>query len=129
MLCKYPLISSLIFGAFAVSYLLAFLISSWKVVAFVINKNIRARINTLASTVMIALPLQVLCLALSALWTPDDPAYGCAVLAMFLCVVWFVVVGEVILVITPITEALAAGGHYCPWSPSMSLRRSEVESS
>lgn len=124
VLCKYPVLSILIFAAFAGGYILTFLISSWKVVSFVINKNLTARINALASTVMVALPLQILFLASSTLCSPVEIPHRCTMLATFLCVAWFVVTGEFILVITPISEAFVAGGHSCPWRPGIgSLRR------
>ncbi|KAL3521698.1 hypothetical protein ACH5RR_019847 [Cinchona calisaya] len=109
VLCTYPFLSSAIFGAFAIAYSLAFLLSCWRVVTFVINKSIRARIDMLVLTLMITLPLQILCLALTFLWSPDDFVYCCAVLAMFFCVAWLLAVGLVLLVIKPITDALAAG--------------------
>lgn len=85
--------------------------------AFVINKKIRVRLNMLATSFMILLPLQILCLGLSPLWQPQEPTHGYAVLAMDLAVAWCVVIGEVILVLRPIADALAAGGACCPWSP------------
>lgn len=112
VLCTYPFFSSATFGVFAIAYSLAFLLSCWRVVAFVINKSIRARIDMLVSTLMITLPMQMLCLALTFLWSPDDLAYCFVVLAMFFCVAWLLVVGLVILVIKPIIDALAAGGAY-----------------
>lgn len=108
VLCTYPFFSCVIFGAFAIVYSLAFLLSCWKVLALVINKSIRARINMLVSTLMVTLPVQILGMALSFLWSPEDSAYCCVVLVVFLWVAWLMVVGEVILVIKPITEALAA---------------------
>lgn len=120
VLCTYPLFSSAIFGAFAIAYSLTFLLSCWRVVAFVINKNIRARIDMLVTTLMITLPMQILCLALTFLWSPNELAYCCAVLAFFSCVAWLLVVGEVVFVIKPIIEALAAGGACGDWRPAIS---------
>ncbi|KAK4366008.1 hypothetical protein RND71_013888 [Anisodus tanguticus] len=117
VLCTYPLFSCIVFGVFSIAYSLAFLLSCWRVVAFVINKKIRVRLNMLATSFMILLPLQILCLGLSPLWPPAEPTHGYVVLAMDLAVAWCVVIGEVILVIRPIADALAAGGACCPWSP------------
>lgn len=128
VLCKYPVLSILVFGAFVGGYILAFLVSSWKVVSFVLNNNLRARINNLASTVMIALPLQILFLAFSILCSPVGITHRCAVLAMFLSVAFFIVTGDFILVITPITEAFVAGGHFCPWRPDFGSRRRRLGS-
>uniref|UniRef100_A0A3Q7GSH8 Uncharacterized protein n=1 Tax=Solanum lycopersicum TaxID=4081 RepID=A0A3Q7GSH8_SOLLC len=117
VLCTYPLFSCVVFGVFSIAYSLAFLLSCWRVVAFVINKKIRVRLNMLATSFMILLPVQILCLGLSPLWQPAEPIHGYVVLAMDLAVAWCVVIGEVILVIRPIADALAAGGAFCPWSP------------
>ncbi|XP_060178048.1 uncharacterized protein LOC132607959 isoform X1 [Lycium barbarum] len=117
VLCTYPLFSCIVFGVFSIAYSLAFLLACWRVVAFVINKKIRVRLNMLATSFLILLPLQILCLGLSPLWQPAEPTHGYAILAMDLAVAWCVVIGEVILVIRPIADALAAGGACCPWSP------------
>ncbi|KAI3471252.1 hypothetical protein Pfo_027915 [Paulownia fortunei] len=109
VLCTYPFFSCVIFGAFTVAYAMAFLLSCWRVMALVINKGIRNRINMLATAVMVALSVQIVCLSLSWLWMPEDAEYGFLVLAMFLFVTGSMAVGEVILVIKPITDALAAG--------------------
>ncbi|KAF3630488.1 putative homeobox-leucine zipper protein ATHB-12-like [Capsicum annuum] len=117
VLCTYPMFSCVAFGVFSVAYSLAFLLSCWRVVAFVINKKIRVRLNMLATSFMILLPLQILCLGLSALWPPAHPTHEYIVLAMDLAFAWCVVIGEVILVIKPIADALDAGGACFAWSP------------
>lgn len=64
---------------------------------------------------MIALPLQIIFLALSALWTPDDPAYSVVALVVFFSTFLCAAAGEGILVIVPIADSLAAGGDVCRW--------------
>ncbi|KAL2550829.1 hypothetical protein Fot_12359 [Forsythia ovata] len=113
VLCTYPFFSCVVFWVFAIVYALAFLFSCWRVLDFVINKSIRVRINMLAAAVMVALPMQILCLGLSWLWIPEDDAYGWVVLVMFFCITSCMAVGEVILIIKPITDALVAGGDCC----------------
>lgn len=110
VLCTYPALSCIIFTAFAVAYALAFLMSCWQVVLFVINKTIGGRVYFLAVSVMVTLPIQILCLGLTSIWLPVDPVYNCAVLSMFLSVLWCITVSEVILVIKPTADALDAGG-------------------
>lgn len=107
--CTYPFFSCVLFVAFCVAYGMAFLLSCWRVMALVINKSIRHRVNLLAASVMVTLSVQIVCLSLSWMWMPEDAAYGSIVLTMFLCVTGCMAVGEVILVIKPIVEALAAG--------------------
>ncbi|KAL2527523.1 Uncharacterized protein Adt_12577 [Abeliophyllum distichum] len=101
-------------------------IRSW-VLDFVINKSIRVRINMLAAAVMVALPLQILCLGLSWLWIPEDDAYGWVVLVMFFCITSCMAVGEVILIIKPIIDALVAGGDCCRRFPGGFLLSRSVE--
>lgn len=112
MLCTYPFFSCLVFGGFAVFYAMVFLISCWRVMALVINKGMRRRINSLATAVMVMLSAQIACLSLSWLWMPEDVEYGFVVLFMFLFVVGSMAIGQVILVIKPIVDALAAGAEY-----------------
>ncbi|KAL3650584.1 hypothetical protein CASFOL_006987 [Castilleja foliolosa] len=114
MLCTYPFFSCVIFGGFTAIYAMVFLLSCWRVMALAINKGMRNRINSLATAVMVALSVQIACLSLSWLWMPDEAPYGFVVLAMFLFVMGSMVVGEVILVIKPIMDTLAAGGEVQP---------------
>ncbi|KAL3651269.1 hypothetical protein CASFOL_004271 [Castilleja foliolosa] len=110
MLCTYPFFSCVIFGGFAVIYSMVFLLSCWRMMEMVINKGMRKKINSLATVVMVALSVQIVCLSLSWLWMPDEMAYGFVVLVLFLFVMGSMVMGEVILVIKPIVDALAVGG-------------------
>ncbi|KAK4351016.1 hypothetical protein RND71_030329 [Anisodus tanguticus] len=127
VLCTYPLYSGILFGGFTVAYLLAFLFSCWRVISFVINRKIQVRLNLLATSFMIALPVQIVCLVLLPIWPAEDPIHGVAVLVMFLAVAWCVAVGEVTLVIKPIADAFVAGrACSCHWNPGAMLRRTDV---
>ncbi|KAH6784113.1 hypothetical protein C2S52_009072 [Perilla frutescens var. hirtella] len=123
VLCTCPFFSWLIYGGFSVAYAVAFSVSCWRVMAFVINKGIAHRINVLATTVMVAMPAQIICLSLSWLWMPENDLYGAAVLTMFLSVACCMAVAVVLLVVKPIQEALEAGGECCQWSSDESSRR------
>ncbi|PHT53404.1 hypothetical protein CQW23_07866 [Capsicum baccatum] len=109
VLCTYPLYSAILFGGFVIAYLIAFLFSCWRVISFVINRKIQVRVNLLATSFMIALPLQILCLVLLPFRPAEDLIHGAAVMVMFLAVAWCVAIGEVTLVIKPIADAFAAG--------------------
>ncbi|KAG9158043.1 hypothetical protein Leryth_000206 [Lithospermum erythrorhizon] len=126
VLCTYPLFSCIIFAGFAIAYAIAFLFSSWRVVAFVINKSIRIRINVLSFTVMICLPVQIVCLGIFPLFLPQDPAYYLVRLVMFIDVAFCMAVGQIILVLKPIADALAAGGECCQWRPDIKLGRPQM---
>ncbi|GLU12080.1 hypothetical protein SLE2022_287880 [Rubroshorea leprosula] len=119
VVCAYPLLSTIVFGAFSAVYLLFFLLSFWKVVSIVINKALRKRIRALAFTVMATVPLQVLFMGLSVLWRPEKTAFSGAALIVFLTTFVCAAVGEGILVIRPIADSLAAGGECCGWSSDM----------
>ncbi|KAL2226899.1 UNVERIFIED_CONTAM: hypothetical protein Sindi_2048600 [Sesamum indicum] len=93
---------------------------------FVINKRIGNRINLLAITVIVALTAQILCFSLSWRWMSEDVAYGGVVLAMFLSVLWCMAVGEVLLVLEPIRDSLAAGGDCCQWLRRPAEERKQV---
>lgn len=83
----------------------------------VINKGLRLRIYGLGSVVLVALPLQVVSLAFTVLWNPEDDFYGVVSLLVFLGAFCCAVTGEGILVIKPISDALDAGGSCCRWTP------------
>ncbi|KAI8565117.1 hypothetical protein RHMOL_Rhmol03G0235800 [Rhododendron molle] len=121
LLCRYPLFSTVVFAGFGIGYSFAFLFSYWRVVSLVINKGTRARIHVLAFSVLICLPIQVLFLALSSFWLPESPVYGGVMLGMFFSVLSCAAVGEGILVIRPIADALAAGGDCSAWKPGSVL--------
>ncbi|XP_022714546.1 uncharacterized protein LOC111274176 [Durio zibethinus] len=108
VLCAYPLLSTILFGVFGAVFSLSFLLSFWRVVSHVINKALKVRIFALALTVIIALPLQILFMGLSVLWTPDKTGFDGVALFVFLSTFTCAVVGEGILVIKPIADSLAA---------------------
>lgn len=113
--CAYPLLSAVAFGCFGVVYGLCFSLSCWRVVALVINKGLRVRIYALAAAVLLALPTQILFLGISVLWRPDHEVFQGLALVVFLSVLSCAVVGEGILVIRPIGDALAAGRGFRRW--------------
>ncbi|KAM7463639.1 hypothetical protein LguiA_031760 [Lonicera macranthoides] len=113
-MCTYPLFSCIIFAAFVISYLLGFVISCWRVMSFVINKGIKDRIHVLALSIMVALPVQILLLGLLAISTAKTSLYNSSLwtmVAIFLSVALCAAVGEVILVIKPISDALSVVGN------------------
>lgn len=116
VLCSYPFLNSVVFAGFGIGYSLWFLFSCWRVLSLVINKGLRVRIFALASTVLVALPLQLVALAFTVFWRPDEELYGVVSLVAFLGVFCCAVTGEGILVIKPISDALDAGGHCCRWN-------------
>ncbi|KAI9097624.1 hypothetical protein K1719_025395 [Acacia pycnantha] len=114
VVCAYPLLNSIVFAAFGVSYGFWFLCSTWKVLSVVINKGLRIRIYGLAVFVLGSLTLQIVFLGLMALLNADGDSYSVATLVVFLCALCSAMAGEGILVIRPIAEALDAGGKCGP---------------
>ncbi|KAB1205148.1 hypothetical protein CJ030_MR7G016792 [Morella rubra] len=117
VLCAYPLLSTIVFGAFGIGYSICFFFSCGKVVSLVINKGLRVRTYGLAFTVLVALPMQIAGLGLSVLWRPEESAYSGVALVAFIGTFLCAAVGEGILIIKPITDAMAAGGDCCRWNP------------
>ncbi|KAK7350956.1 hypothetical protein VNO77_10042 [Canavalia gladiata] len=117
VLCAYPFINSIVFAGFGSLYSTWFLFSCWKVLSLVINKGLRVRIYALASAVLLALPLQVMSLGFTVLWSPNEEVYAVVSLIVFLSAFCCAVTGEGILVIKPISDALHAGGQCCLWAP------------
>lgn len=109
MIYTYPLLSSVVFCAFAIVYSMGLLLACWRVVLLVINKAIRLRINMLGMTMMMALLVQILFLGAESLWMPENIGVSVVSLGIFLSVAVCGVVGEIVLVIKPIMEALETG--------------------
>ena len=101
----------MIFAAFGISYAIVFLFSCWKVVSLAINKRLRARINTLALTILVCLSLQIVILMVSVVWNPKDLWYYALDLFNFVCVLICGVVGEGVLIIKPTVDALRVGSY------------------
>jgi hypothetical protein len=111
--CAYPLLSTIVFAVFAFSFLLGFVLSCCRVISIVINKRLRLRIYILWTTTVAAVTSQVTFMALSVMWLPEMVAFGGAALMVFLAGLCCVMVGEGVLVIHPIADALSAGGEPC----------------
>ncbi|KAM2730933.1 hypothetical protein EV1_002128 [Malus domestica] len=111
--CTYPLLNTIMFAAFGGAYSMWFLFSCWRVLSLVINKGLRLRIYTLAATVLVPLPLQIILMGMTVLWKPDHPAFTALSFAAFLSTLICAAVGQGILVIKPIADSLAAGEDRC----------------
>ncbi|KAL1337288.1 hypothetical protein HN51_031941 [Arachis hypogaea] len=112
VLCTYPLLSSAVFAVFAIAYSACFLLSCWNVLSLVINKGLRLRIYGLSTALLFALPIQVVALGFTAVWTPESQLYGVFSLVVFLGAFVCAVTGEGFMVIKPISDALDAGASF-----------------
>ncbi|KAM7268248.1 hypothetical protein ACFE04_010414 [Oxalis oulophora] len=120
--CAYPLISTMIFGVFGCLYCLSFMFSCGQVAYVVINKGLRIRTLVLAFVVLVTLPLQILFMGMSVMWSPESREHEGVVLIVFFCSLVRVAVGEGIVVIKPIADSLAVGGICCTvWGPGIKL--------
>lgn len=117
VLCVYPLLGTAVFAVFAIGYCFCFMVSYWKVVSLVINKNLRARIYALGLSVLLPLPVQLLLLVLSVFWSPEQPTYAGIEFGVFFGALVCAVAGETILIIAPTTDAISAGGDSHRWIP------------
>ncbi|KAJ4835905.1 hypothetical protein Tsubulata_006168 [Turnera subulata] len=109
VLCAYPLMSCIIFGAFGAWYTVVFSVSCFKVVTLAINKGLRVRIYRLAFAVIVMLPMEIVFLIISVWWRPEEKLDRALVFLSFLCTTVITAVGQGILVIKPINDSLAAG--------------------
>ncbi|KAK6926071.1 hypothetical protein RJ641_007790 [Dillenia turbinata] len=110
--CTYPLISTVIFGGFAMTYVVGFMVSSYRVVSLVINKGLRIRIYFLTFVVLFFLVAETVCLGFSAAWRLETLNTGLISLLAFLSALLVAAAGESILVIRPIRDSLAATGGF-----------------
>ncbi|KAL2339566.1 hypothetical protein Fmac_007506 [Flemingia macrophylla] len=117
VLCAYPFLSSVVFAGFCAAYSTWFIFSCWRVLTLVINKGLRLRIYALSAVMLLALPLQVVALGFTVLWSPQEKLYGVVSFVGFLSALCCAITGEGILVIKPISDALDAGGNSCGLTP------------
>ncbi|KAI4319949.1 hypothetical protein MLD38_033482 [Melastoma candidum] len=115
--CTYPLMSTIVFGCFGIIFWMGFALSSYKIIRIVINKGLLLRTHAIALGVIVPLPLEIMLLVLNVLCIPGTSAHSGVTFGVFLCTLAPAVAGEGILVISPIVDALAAGGECCTWNP------------
>ena len=75
--------------------------------ALVINKRLQMRVRGLVLSLALLLPLQILFLGLSVLSIPGNLLFDMMSLLSFLTPLTCMVIGEVMLVAQPITDAMA----------------------
>ncbi|KAK2634111.1 hypothetical protein Ddye_028903 [Dipteronia dyeriana] len=107
VLCSYPLMSTILFGAFVTIFCFYFMFCCWTVLSLVINKTLRSRIYCLSVTVVSTIALQIFFLGVSAFWPPEKPAFSVLELVIFLSFFTCTAVGEGIFIIVPITDSLS----------------------
>ncbi|EFJ13393.1 hypothetical protein SELMODRAFT_13526, partial [Selaginella moellendorffii] len=105
--CTYPLLSTVVLGMFGCVYVIYFLYLGWKMAALVINRRLQLRVYALVIAVALLLPIHVVFLGLSVLSRPSEPLFEAVGFLGFLTVLLCTTVGEGILVVRPIADALA----------------------
>ncbi|CAM6009362.1 unnamed protein product [Sphagnum balticum] len=105
--CQYPLLSILVLAVFGVIYSVYFLFLGWRMVGVVINQYLRRRIYGLLAALLFFLPLHVLFLGMTLLSKPTHLVFELLAFLGFLMVLLCTTVGEWILIIRPIADALA----------------------
>lgn len=108
--CTYPLISTGILGGFSSVYVVCFVGVCWRAVSLAINKSLRNRLCGLAISVVLSLSLQFLAMALSVIWRPGELGFEVSSLISFFAVLACTLVGEGLLVIRPMADALIVEG-------------------
>ncbi|CAL9135934.1 hypothetical protein MUK42_07660 [Musa troglodytarum] len=107
--CTYPLIGAVLLAVLGAVYVPVFVSASWGAVSVVINRRLRARLYALSATVVGALSVQVAALTFSTLCNPGDAAFQWLSLAAAVAFATLAAVGEAILVVWPIIDALSVG--------------------
>eukprot|EP00249_Psilotum_nudum_P020402 c27684_g1_i1 orf=1343-2374(+) len=105
--CTFPLFSTLVLALFVCVYNAHLLHLGWKVMSVVINRRLQARVCGLVLALAVLLPLHVSFLGLSVLSTPGNPVFEVITFLGFFTVLLCTLVGNAILVIRPIADALA----------------------
>ncbi|CAM6105691.1 unnamed protein product [Calypogeia fissa] len=105
--CTYPLFSTLALGLFGFFYNIYFLYLGWRLFSMVINRRLQLRVYGLVMAVVLLLPVHVMFLGLSVLSNPSEPVFEAMGFLGFLTVLFCTTVGEGILVVRPIADALA----------------------
>lgn len=105
--CRYPLLSTLVLAAFGVVYSAYFLWLGWRMVGVVINRCLQRRVYGLLAALLFLLPVHVLLLGMSVLSKPTHLVFELLGFFGFLTILLCTTVGEGILVIRPIADALA----------------------
>lgn len=122
--CCYPFLSTLVLATFGILYSAYFLILGWRVVGVVINRYLQRRLYGLLGALLLLLPLHVSFLGLSVLSKPTHLTFELLSFFGFIMVLLCTTVGEGILVIRPIADALAVG--WVVYAPSESGRDTDV---
>jgi hypothetical protein len=113
--CRFPLLSTLVLATFGVIYSAYFLLLGWRMLGVVINRCLQRRVYGLLASLLFLLPLHVLFLGMSVLSSPTHWVFELLAFLAFLTVLLCTSVGEGILVIRPIMDALAV--HWVLTSP------------
>eukprot|EP00897_Mesotaenium_endlicherianum_P001344 jgi/Mesen1/1237/ME000129S00330 len=120
-ICTYPFLSTVVLAAFSVVYLLYFFVVCWRMVDVVLNASLRRRIKGILAAVVVMLPAHVLFVAFTVFSLPGEALFEIFSFLAFVAVLVCTTVGEGILVIRPITDALAVR-----WSIEYNDRRDKA---
>eukprot|EP00249_Psilotum_nudum_P020403 c27684_g1_i2 orf=1065-2096(+) len=105
--CTFPLFSTLVLALFVCVYNAHLLYLGWKIMSVVINRRLQARVCGLVFALTVLLPLHVSFLGFSVLSSPGNPVFEVVTFLSFFTWLFCTLVGDAILVIRPIADALA----------------------
>ncbi|KAJ7531713.1 hypothetical protein O6H91_14G055500 [Diphasiastrum complanatum] len=106
-ICTYPLLSTAVLGVLGCVYIGYFLYLGWRMLSLVINRKLQLRIYTLVLAIVLLLPFHFIFMGLSVLSPPTQAIYEVLSFMGFLTILFCTGLGEGILVIRPIADALA----------------------
>eukprot|EP00249_Psilotum_nudum_P011721 c23344_g1_i1 orf=274-1416(-) len=106
-LCTYPFFSVLLLALFGLVFVVLFCYLGLRMLHLAINRQLRTRIYVLLLVVGVFLPVHVLFLGISVRSKPGKPVHEILRFIGFLTLLLCTLVGEWILVVLPIGDALA----------------------
>ena len=107
VLCSYPLFSILALALFSMVFIAYFAILGYKLFHAIINRKLRARVQSMVLTVMILLPFHVIFLGVSVWMKPNHSAFEVVMLLRFLALLFCIMTAIGVLVVIPIFDAMA----------------------
>lgn len=104
--CYFPLLGTVVLGAFAMIYLVFYVWTCLRMGTVIINKRLHNRLHFLMWTFLLGLPTHVLLLAFTVFSHPNDPLFESLLFASFFVLLCCFFIGEWILIVRPIHEGI-----------------------
>ena len=104
--CYFPLLGTVVLGAFAAVYLVFYVWTCLRMGSVIINKRLHNRLHFLMWTFLLGFPTHVLLLAFTVFSHPNEPLFESLLFASFFVLLCCFFIGEWILIVRPIHEGI-----------------------